>query len=215
MGLIFSQSKKGDSVSQHLLGPFRQREGRSPWQQSIFWDVLVVQSAMNIIDKAKSTPPAPNREAFSKSRECISVCWHFWYWKTYADTGYQEQKLLSQLEFNSLVAGLPDEDIWRLTQWGKAVMRGRSDLLLAQHLPKEPQSCRSVAHLHKNKRWQCLGGWLQDKGGLHRGLCCGWHLHGHLRAGGDRQEKFRSETSLEQENTTRRIPKKMKDHHNL
>lgn len=116
MGLIFSQAKKGDSVSQDLLGPFRQREGRSPWQQSILWDASVVQCAMNITDKAKSTPPAPTREAFSKSRECISVCCHFWYWKTDADTGYQNQNLLSWLKFSFLVAGLPDEDIWRLTQ---------------------------------------------------------------------------------------------------
>jgi len=43
----------------------------------------------------------------------------------------------------------------------------------------------------------------------------GRHFHWHLGAGGNRQEQFRLEASLKQENITIRISKKMKEDHML
>lgn len=43
----------------------------------------------------------------------------------------------------------------------------------------------------------------------------GRHLHWPLRAGGNRQEKFRSDTSLNQDNITKKIKKKIKENHTL
>lgn len=95
--------------------------------------------------------------------------------------GYQLEKSLSKLQLDFPVTGLPDGDIWRLTDPREGShQEGRVKLpnCWPNFYIKSPDH---ISSLHKNTKWQHLGGGAAGT----KGSCCGWQWQTwHLRAGG-------------------------------
>lgn len=115
-----------------------------------------MQFAVNIIRRA-AVPFQPTRKAFSTNSECSSVCWNSQKMKNWCcqrHHGYQlEKKTLPKLQSNFLIA---DGDTWRFTE-PKRMPSGGEGQIPHSSCVKSPNLIRS---LHKNTKWQRLGGEL-------------------------------------------------------
>lgn len=154
---------------------------------------------MNIIRWA-AVPFQPTRKAFSTNSECSSV-WNSQKMKNGGckrHHGYQLEKTLPKLQCNFLVT---DGDTWRLTDPRKGChQEGRVKFLTAP--VSSPQT--SSDHCTKIPSDSVREGSCGDNRSF-----CGWQWWTLMafEGRGDRQGKFRSETSLKQENTMKRIAK--------
>lgn len=158
---------------------------------------------MNIIRRA-AVPFQATRKAFSTNSECISACWNSQKWKTDAAKDTTDISWRNHYQsFNSIFWSLIETSEESQSPGKEAIRRGGSNFLIAGPTSVSSPQITSdhCTRIPSDSVWE---GGCGDKGSF-----CGWQWRTLMafEGRGDRQEKFRSETSLKQENIMKRIAK--------